>query len=248
MKSGLLLLWGVLGLMACGAPGRVQPTSHVKRPVPEASPRVVPEVVSALPPRRVKSRPKPRPAAPSRPAQTLSGHTIVVDAGHGGTDPGAPGSPWSEKAIVFDIAKTLAAELSRRGAEVRMTRDRDVKIALDDRAAVADDSGADLLVSIHADAAENTSAHGFGVWIARNARRESVRAAEAVLDAGRRAGLSVRSIHRADFRVLAGHGRPSILVETGFLSNAGDARRLQTSAYRRKIAGVVAEGVARALR
>ena len=53
-----------------------------------------------------------------------------------------------------------------------------------------------------------------------------------------------RGIKRADFVVVAGHPQPAVLIETGFLTNAGDARRLNTSAYRSKLVGVIARGIA----
>ncbi|MFG0319037.1 MAG: N-acetylmuramoyl-L-alanine amidase [Planctomycetota bacterium JB042] len=239
-----------LFLVGCTSPTRVEPTAST--PAPARPPRAAPQEVVAAPP----PAPPPRPPAPrpeSRPAPTptdrsLAGRVVVVDAGHGGVDPGARSSYGTEKEIVLDVARKVAAGLRRSGASVHLTRDGDVKVPLDDRAAAATRLGADLLVSIHADSAENRSAHGFGVWIARAARRESVRVAEALMEEARRAGLSLRSIHRADFRVLVGHRRPSVLVETGFLSNDGDARRLATAEYRSRVAGAIVAGVRRGLR
>lgn len=247
------LLPFVLGtvVLSCGTPLRVEPTESTKAPV-RAPRAVVPDELDTRP---VESPPPPPPPRPTpraaTPATSLTGKVVVVDAGHGGVDPGArsSGAPAVvEKDVVLDVARRVAAGLKERGARVHLTRDGDVKIALDARAATADRVSADLLVSIHADAAENTAAHGFGVWIARQARRESVAAAEALLAEARRAGLPVRSVHRADFRVLVGHRRPSVLVELGFLSNPGDARLLSTSGHRTRVAAAIVAGVERALR
>ncbi len=240
-----------LVLAGCGTPTRVEPTPST--PAPVRPPRSAPTEVAPPPPppaptfRPPASRPESRPA-PAPTDRSLAGRVVVVDAGHGGVDPGARSSYGTEKEIVLDVARKVAAGLRRSGASVHMTRDGDVKIPLDDRAAAADRLGADLLVSIHADSAENRSAHGFGVWIARSARRESVRVAEALMEEAQRAGLSLRSIHRADFRVLVGHRRPSVLVETGFLSNDADARRLATADHRSRVAGAIVAGVRRGLR
>lgn len=250
ISTRIVALAGVaLLLAACRAPMRVEPTSSTPGvPVQTSEPteswssrpiHTVPDFVPAAP-----EVTRPTPVA-DRP---LAGRVVVVDAGHGGVDPGARSAQSTEKAIVLAIARRVADGLRQRGALVHMTRDGDVKIPLEVRAQTADRVGADLLVSIHADAAENTSAHGVGVWLARRPRQESVRAGKAILDAAQRERLAVRSIHNADFKVLVGHGRPSVLVETGFLSNAQDARQLATTAYQARVATVIVDGITNALR
>ena len=194
------------------------------------------------------AQPKPTPAPPTMPPQqtrTIKGTTIVVDAGHGGKDPGAvkPLSRLPEKTIVLDIGQKLAAILRQRGARVIMTRVSDVFVELDDRAAMADRTLADLLVSVHADSAHRLSASGMGLYIARNASKESQRIAHRLDGVIKRSGVKSRGIHRAGLRVLVGHSRPSILVECGFLSNAGDARKLNTPAHRARVAQIIADGI-----
>ena len=78
--------------------------------------------------------------------------TLVIDAGHGGRDPGGMGANSREKNIVLSVAQQLATEIGRRHPEVRvlMTRQDDTFIPLRERAAIANRSGADLFVSIHA--------------------------------------------------------------------------------------------------
>ena len=91
---------------------------------------------------------------------------IVIDPGHGGVDPGAIGrSGLKEKNVVFDTSQRLARVLQKSGRyEVRMTRDRDVFVPLRERVRRGRNFGADLFISIHADAAENPKAHGAGVY------------------------------------------------------------------------------------
>jgi len=171
--------------------------------------------------------------------------TIVVDAGHGGKDPGALGvGPLPEKTININVAMKLARLLEQRGAHVVTTRDSDRFITLDGRAALAERTRADLFVSIHADAARRASATGATVYIARNAHRESVQAAESILAALERAGIECRGIRRAGFRVLVGHSRPAVLVECGYLTNRAEAQRLSTPSYQAHITEAVAEGIA----
>jgi N-acetylmuramoyl-L-alanine amidase len=91
---------------------------------------------------------------------------IVVDAGHGGHDPGAQSGSSNEKDITLAAAKALKARLERTGRyQVVMTRDTDTYITLQDRVAVARQVGADLFISLHADSAgDNAAAHGASVY------------------------------------------------------------------------------------
>jgi N-acetylmuramoyl-L-alanine amidase len=91
---------------------------------------------------------------------------VILDAGHGGKDPGAIGaSGVSEKDIVLDIAKRLRDLMQRESQwRVTLTRDTDIFIPLEQRTAIANASGADLFVSIHANAAERSDAHGIETY------------------------------------------------------------------------------------
>ncbi|MDE2971429.1 MAG: N-acetylmuramoyl-L-alanine amidase, partial [Acidobacteriota bacterium] len=85
---------------------------------------------------------------------------IVIDAGHGGKDPGTSAGSLREKDIALDIAKRVRDDLTKRGFEVIMTRDKDVFIPLEQRAFIANSRDADLFVSIHVNAARNRKARG----------------------------------------------------------------------------------------
>lgn len=173
----------------------------------------------------------------------------MVDAGHGGKDPGAPGrfGAPSEKVLVLDMAQKLANALRGRGAKVVMTRTRDVFIELEDRAAAADRYRADLLISIHVNAAKRASAAGTTFYIARGALSKSLRTALRLNSAFKRGGIGTNGVERANFKVLAGHSRPAVLIETGFMTNAADARRLNTDSYRTKLTAAIVAGVADAV-
>jgi N-acetylmuramoyl-L-alanine amidase len=179
----------------------------------------------------------------------LSGKHVVVDAGHGGRDPGAVGvGPLREKAVNLSVARRLAWLLERGGAEVVTTRSRDVFIPLDDRANVAQRTRTDLFVSIHADAAPRADATGATVYIARDACTRSRRAATCLVNAFKRAGIACRGIRQAGFRVLVGHDRPAVLVECGYLTNRTEAHRLAKPSYQAHLATVIAAGIADHLR
>jgi N-acetylmuramoyl-L-alanine amidase len=175
----------------------------------------------------------------------LLGATLIIDAGHGGRDPGALGEgPVPEKTVNLGVTSRLVNLLRARGATVITTRNSDRFIELDDRAALADQHRVDLFISIHADSCPRPSVTGSTLYIARNAVRESERAAERIAAALKRAGIECRGIRRAGFRVLVGHSRPAVLVECGYLSNPGEAKRLSTASYQTRLAEALADGIA----
>jgi len=209
--------------------------SHYPPPIFETKP--VRLEIAAPPPIIATPAPVRRPMMASK--------TIIVDAGHGGQDPGARGvGPLPEKNVTLSIASHVAQRLSAAGYRVVSTRTGDRFIPLDDRAATAERADADLFVSIHADAAPRADVSGATIYIGRNASPESQRAAQRVLAALQRSGVTCRGIRRAGFRVLVGHSRPAMLIECGYLTNYFEARRLCSSAYQAMIAGAIAEGIA----
>lgn len=113
-------------------------------------------------PDRFADPPPPARAAPSDGG--LTGLTVAVDAGHGGGDPGAVAGDMVEKDVTLAFAKALADALTRGGARVAMTREDDVFVGLDARVARARAAGADVLLSLHADAAPQAHVAGASVY------------------------------------------------------------------------------------
>lgn len=182
--------------------------------------------------------------------KNLNGRTIIVDPGHGGRDPGAGqvGFSWTpEKSIVLDIAKEVETQLKAKGARVIMTRRTDCFIELDDRAAMATRYKADLLVSIHADSHRDSTIKGPSIYISRNASAQSQKVANSISSSFRTRGIAPLGVRKADFRVLAKHPRPAVLVESGYLTNGAEARNLNTNWYRNKIAACIVDGIANAM-
>ena len=96
--------------------------------------------------------------------------TVVIDAGHGGKDPGAVAkTKLQEKDVVLDVSLQLGKLISASFPQVKVvyTRSTDVFVGLSKRAKIANDSGADLFISIHSNAAGNTSAKGFESFVLR---------------------------------------------------------------------------------
>ncbi len=106
--------------------------------------------------------------------------TIVIDPGHGGKDPGAIGkSGLQEKEVVLDISRRLKKLLEQRGHRIIMTRSDDTFIPLSDRTQIANSRGADLFVSIHANAHPKRSTKGMQVYLLGKATDAEARATAA---------------------------------------------------------------------
>ena len=112
----------------------------------------------------------------------LSVSRVVIDAGHGGHDPGAHGNGITEAELTLDVALRVQKLLQKQpGIEVVMTRDTDVFIPLQERTAIANREGADLFLSIHANASRNVLARGIETYFlsfAMNPEAEAVAARE----------------------------------------------------------------------
>jgi N-acetylmuramoyl-L-alanine amidase len=139
------------------------------------------------------STPKDPPLKIQLPAAHPNGslRRIVVDAGHGGKDPGAIGPGGTkEKNVTLAIAKLLAKRLEERfGCEVILTRDKDVFLPLEERTAIANRVGADLFISVHANASQNRNARGVETYYLNFSKNE-----QAAGVAARENGTSLKQV------------------------------------------------------
>ncbi len=217
---------------------------------------------------------------------------VAVDAGHGGEDPGAIGKRGTfEKNVVLSIAKKLAAKIDAHPRmRAVMIRKGDYYVGLGRRTKLARDYGADLFVSIHADAVKRRTVKGSSVYalsdkrassemakyLARkenaadtlggvyfadkdddvksvlydlmmdNTKSESIIFARDVLHEMGKVGPVLRNdVERASFAVLKAPDIPSILVETAFISNPAEEKKLKNSKFQNKIAGAIFNGINR---
>jgi|SRR5690554_6694223 N-acetylmuramoyl-L-alanine amidase len=216
--------------------------------------------------------------------------TIVIDAGHGGEDPGAIGFKGSkEKDITLSIAKKLKAQIDREpNMRAILTRDGDFFLPLNTRVQKARRAQADLFVSIHADAFTRREANGssvfalsergatstFARYLAQKENEsdliggvsldvkdphlartlldlsqtatinDSLKLGQAVLGKlGKINRLHKPRVEQAGFAVLKAPDIPSILVETAFISNPEEEKRLNDPGYQDKMAAAILSGI-----
>jgi N-acetylmuramoyl-L-alanine amidase len=242
---------------------------------------------------RSEARPelKPEPAQKIKPVVARM-VTIVVDAGHGGEDPGAKGREGSrEKNVTLTIARKLKAIIDAEpNMRAVLTRDGDYFIPLQVRVQKARKVRADLFVSVHADAFVKPHARGSSVfalsergatstaakWLAKRENEadliggvnlglkdrylamtladlsltaqinDSLKLGKAVLsELGGVNSLHKNDVEQAGFAVLKAPDVPSILVETAFISNPEEERRLNDEGYQEKMAQAIFKGIRR---
>lgn len=194
--------------------------------------------------------------------------TVVLDAGHGGHDKGAVGPYEFEKNFALDMARRVRDRLKKAGMRVVMTRNSDTFIELEDRARLANRIPGSIFVSLHFNAAEsNPAANGFEIFCvtprgAPSSAYELPTGRDMVAESGNEKDLASfalanavyhsmqggmqmfdRGVKRARFAVLRHASVPAVLVEGGFLTNAGDARKVASRPWRDQFADTLARGI-----
>jgi N-acetylmuramoyl-L-alanine amidase len=168
---------------------------------------------------------------------------VVIDPGHGGRDPGAVGiGGLQEKQINTTISNRVQQQLQAAGITVLMTRSSDVFVDLDARAQYANQAGADLFVSIHANAIsmDRPEVNGLETYYYSSGERLARSIHASVLQ---NTDLGDRGVRTARFYVLRYTTMPSVLVETGFVTGAEDAARFRDPAAVNRIADGIARGI-----
>lgn len=167
---------------------------------------------------------------------------IVLDAGHGGNDPGAVGGNLFEKDVNIQVVKKLETKLKAAGAEVYLTRKEDEYITLPERVRMAESVKADLFLSVHANSYSSSSAHGAEVLYKQpNSKRLAEILAPLVAQAG---GIHNRGIkHRTDLYLFNNQSRPTVLVELAFISNPQERTMLFNPTYQNRVAEAIVKGI-----
>lgn len=175
---------------------------------------------------------------------------ILADPGHGGDDNGAA---WGDKYDYVEeddlnliIGFLLRCELQHHGFAVRLSREKDVAVSLADRCALANDWGADIFISIHADAFHNTTASGISTHIYKHSVNVDTYRLGSIIHesmANRLQGHLNRGVQRSNFHVLRKTAMPAVLVEAEFISNPNTRRFLKEPENQLTIAQAISKGV-----
>ena len=170
-------------------------------------------------------------------------YKVFIDAGHGGSDPGALGFGYRESDLNLQIAKKIESKLKSRGIDVKMSRSSDIYYSLSERAEMANDYGADAFVSIHQNSAESASANGIETYYNRNKEEEKPLSNDVQTQVINKTGATNRGVKNAEFTVLVKSNMISALVECGFISNESEVKNLSDSDYQDKLATGIADGI-----
>jgi N-acetylmuramoyl-L-alanine amidase len=188
----------------------------------------------------------PPPSAEGLPQVPRGRFRVVIDPGHGGPDPGAVGiGGLRETDVVLDVSLQVARLLQARGVQVLLTRTTEVDVDLPPRVTLANSSGADVFVSVHANALsmERPDVNGIETFYFAGGRSQSL--AEAIQQQlmAISPGTPDRGARPGRFFVIRRTVMPSALAEMGFVTGEVDAPRLADPAYRRRLAQALAAGI-----
>ncbi|GGR48123.1 N-acetylmuramoyl-L-alanine amidase [Deinococcus seoulensis] len=183
------------------------------------------------------------------PTRPLQGRTITLDPGHGGTQGGGAGSLGTpEKNLVLPITLRAAELLRAQGATIHLTRTTDTTVGLYERGQLAHDTGSDLLISVHAnalpDGRDPRGIRGPEIYYTHPQAQPLAAALLTALrtglpDLGPGTGLKPG----ADLALTRPTSQPSVLIETGYLTDPGNLRLLSSPAGQERLAQAIAAGV-----
>ena len=198
-------------------------------------------------------------------AVKLGMKTIMIDAGHGGSDPGAMNGNHKEKVYTLQIAKRLQTQLEKLGFRVIMTRTGDTYPTLQDRAALCKKYKPDLYISIHCNSSTNKTPAGIETYRAvpvggtetkgSKVKTEKQSANEFDANSSRLAyeiqkgmvaatGAADRGTRHQAIYVIGNASCPAVLVEVGYLSNEAELKKIVSAEYQNKIVSGILAGLA----
>ena len=179
----------------------------------------------------------------SRGAKSRGYYKVFIDAGHGGTDPGALGYGYRESDLNLQVAKKVESKLKSKGIDVKMSRNSDIFYSLSERAEMANDYGADAFVSIHQNSAEAKSANGIETYYNRKKEEDRPLSNDIQKQVISQTGANNRGVKNAEFTVLVKSEMISALVECGFITNESEVKKLSDPSYQDKLATGIADGI-----
>jgi len=175
-------------------------------------------------------------------ANLLKGRKIVLDAGHGGKDPGALGAfGLKEKDVTLKLVLAGKVLIEKLGGEVVLTRDKDVFIPLPQRVKIANSSNAQAFISVHLNAADDSTANGIETYY-KDHREDSQKLAQALQQSLiREFDLKDRGVKTATFYVIKNIRLPAVLTEVGFITNPQEIKLIESPAGAARFARVLAK-------
>ena len=189
---------------------------------------------------------------PTKAELALQGKVIVLDAGHGGLDPGTVYKDIYEKDINLSITKYLENELSKMGATIILTRDSDNDLSMevrnnrkkadfDNRIKIINQNYVDMYLSIHLNYLSNTKYFGPQVFF-NNDNKELASIVQKSLNEASGGNRDIKKIP-GDTYMYKRLKKDGLLIECGFLSNSDERNKLQNDDYQIKIAKAITEGI-----
>ncbi|PLT32568.1 N-acetylmuramoyl-L-alanine amidase [Bacillus sp. V5-8f] len=178
-------------------------------------------------------------------SSSIKGKIIVIDPGHGGSDPGAIGKgKTQEKVINLQTANELKVLLENAGAKVIMTRTSNTsrKLELQERVDISHKYKADVFISIHYNAG-SSQATGIDTYYDKTYGNEAELAKCIQTELIKQTGMKDRGVKTAGFYVIKKNKMPSVLVELGFISNPNEEKLIATKAYQQKAAKGIFNGL-----
>lgn len=167
--------------------------------------------------------------------------SVVIDAGHGGTDYGAIRNGINEKDITLDVAKRIEKLLKKQGYQVTMTRANDIYVSLQDRVAISESVAPDIFVSVHVNSSTRPEITGIETHYYH---QESLNLAQTVHSSLASAIESNnRGLFKSKFYVINHTTSPAILIEIGFISNDNERAQLVSEKRKEKTAKSIVEGI-----
>ena len=174
-----------------------------------------------------------------------SQYVVYVDAGHGGSDPGAVANGIKEKDINLSVALKVRDKLKALGVQVVMNRQTDVFVAFQDTAAHANSVNPDAFVSIHNNSA-TAAANGIETYYTKNIDVPLANEVQSRLASY--TGAYNRGVKWEEYYVTNHTTMPAILTECGFVTNATEAAKLKTDSYQNSLANAITDGVMKYLK
>ena len=169
------------------------------------------------------------------------GITVVLDAGHGGAQPGCVIGDLQEKEIAMAITQRLKTRLEQMGFDVVLTRGDDMDVGLSERAQIANQAEGDCFVSIHCNSYVDDSISGLECYYYRSEAGEQL--AEAIATATETSEIDTRESKEGNFQVLREADMPAVLIEVGYMTNPAELELLASEEYQQTLASAIAEGI-----